>query len=790
MLYSLQYEAISMNVYVQRSILVVVLLLFSATAQAAPPTMTSVTPRGVERGQAVEITIAGANLTPQSRLVLPFKATQSLLPDAKPNPAQIRIQLTPDAAVPIGIYPLRLITEDGVSAPFFFSIDSFPTVKEVEDNNTFEKAQKVPFPCVVDGQCPGGDVDNFRFPAKKGQRVVIETLSARLGSAVLPQLRVTDDKQRLLAADDTQALQGDARVIFTAPTDGEYVVELSDTRYRGGNPPNYRLRIGEYDVIEEVFPLGGRRGTTVAFTLRGGTLSGVQTLERALDEKLPSSFMLLPVGDGLKPGTLPLRVAIGDLPELLWSKPRDRDPRSLDVLPPLTINSRLEKPRESDRFQFAVTPGQRWRFVVEAEALGSRLDGVLRLFDQNAKQLALVDDVDIPVTVPGQPAIKTTDPSLDFIVPDGVSLLIAEVRDQHNRGGINYCYRLTIEPATPDFVVIQPFSEINVPRGGSALLSVPVLRRGYAGPIELTIPNLPPGLSVQGGIVPTNATAGLLTLTAANDMAAVPDSLSLSIEGKAADGKTVIHRLAEHRFAVSRDANPATSSLTWHDFALAVTTAEPFTVAGPANLDVVIGYPATVATTLTRAKDQAALAIQVSGVGPVSIPTPGQPAPPGPLVFQPSQPATGDSTTCTVTVPINGPEGALDIVLQGKAKVGAAERTVTSKAMRLVVHRPFEVQLSDTALTLTPGQTVTLKGKIARQAVFKEAVQLALAGLPAGVTLAAPPKPLMGDQTEFQIDLKVDAKFIATTPATLNLTCSTTINGSAYAHPLVTVMAK
>ena len=130
------------------------------------------------------------------------------------------------------------------------------------------------------------------------------------------------------------------------------------------------------------------------------------------------------------------------------------------------------------------------------------------------------------------------------------------------------------------------------------------------------------------------------------------------------------------------------------------------------------------------------------------------------------------------------------MVLQGKAKVGGAERTVTSAAVGLVVHQPFEVQLSDTALTLVPGQTATLKGKLTRQAVFKEAVQLKLDGLPQGVTLAAPPKPLTGEQTEFQIDLKVDAKFAATMPATLTLTCSATINGAAYAHPPLTVTAK
>jgi hypothetical protein len=299
-----------------------------------------------------------------------------------------------------------------------------------------------------------------------------------------------------------------------------------------------------------------------------------------------------------------------------------------------------------------------------------------------------------------------------------------------------------------------------------------VVRRGYAGPIGLTIPNLPPGLTMQGGHIPAGATTGLLTLTAAANVAALTEPFSLIVEGQATDGATELHRSAEHRFAVG------------------VTSAEPFTITGPVSVELVKGYPATIPVKLARAKDQAALAIQVTGVGPVSIPSPGQPVLPAPLVFQPSQPATADSATYTVTVPVTGLEGAFDLVMEGKAKVGAVERTVTSTAVPVVVRRPFEVQLSDTALTLTPGQTVVLKGKIVRQSVFKEPVQLALAGLPPGVTLAAPPKPLTAEQTDFQLELKVDAKFAATTPTTLTLTCSTTIGGMAYAHPAVTVTTK
>jgi len=63
---------------------------------------------------------------------------------------------------------------------------------------------------------------------------------------------------------------------------------------------------------------------------------------------------------------------VGDLPELV-RKDEDRD---LTVKPPLLVNGRLMKENQTDRARFPVAAGQRWRFAVEAEALGSRLDAV------------------------------------------------------------------------------------------------------------------------------------------------------------------------------------------------------------------------------------------------------------------------------------------------------------------------------------------------------------------------------------------------------------------------------
>jgi len=756
-------------------------------SSAAPPTFTSVSPRGAQRGKTVEITVTGANLTSNTRLLLPFAATQKYLPEKKPDPAQVRFQLMVDPAVPLGIYPIRVATDAGVSSLIFFSIDAFPNIQEVENNDTFETAQKVSIPVIISGQCAGGDVDHYRFTAKRGQRVVVETEAARLGSGVSPQLRVLNAQKRFIGSDDTQLLRGDCRVVFVAPADGDYLVEFADTRYKGGNPPDYRLKIGEYDVVEEVFPLGGRRGETIEFMLRGGTLSSDIGVKRLLQAPPDGTTMLVGLDGHVKIGMLSPRIAVGDLPERVWIKTPGKDPKAFDVLPPITINSRLERKGDTDRFQFPVRAGQRYRITVQAQSLGSHLDGVLRVTDQAGNLLAQVDDVELVPADPttGRPPINGADPAVDIAVPSGTSLLRVELRDQRRRGGVNFGYRLTVEPTVPDFALLQPVSEINVPRGGSAGLTVPVVRRGYAGPIRLNVLDLPPGISVQGGHIPANATAGIFTLTASPQASAMP--ALLRIEGSAISEGKEVRRHAVRRIVLSQEARAGTGIVTLTRFMLGLMGAEPFQVKGPAEIEVVLGYSTAIPVTITRAKEQMAVATEVTGTIPQPPPPPGQTAPAPPLMFKPGTAAAGTNQAIfTVAVPVNAPEGTADFIVQGKAKINNADRVVFGPAVAVHVVRPFTVELLTPSLTFVAGQTVALKGRLQRRPVFKEAVQLRLDGLPAGVSMVAPPRPVAGDWTEFQIDLKVEPKAAAAS-ANLTLTCTATIAGTPYGHPAISI---
>src|SRR5262249_17540315 len=141
-----------------------------------------------------------------------------------------------------------------------------------------------------------------------------------------------------------------------------------------------------------------------------------------------------------------------------------KDDTPMPLVVPVTVNGRLSAKGEAHHFRLPVKPGERYRFAVEADVLGSALDGVLRVADHAGKQLAQVDAGDLPPPAAGLQGTKSPDPKLELKVPAGVTALHVELRDGRGRGGVNFGYRLTAAPAD-DFALRQPAAEVNVPRG-------------------------------------------------------------------------------------------------------------------------------------------------------------------------------------------------------------------------------------------------------------------------------------------------------------------------------------
>jgi hypothetical protein len=757
-------------------------LAVAEPALAAPPQINSISPSGAQRGVETELTVKGSNLGDNPRLVAPFRHRAAGSASAGSDASNWKFNLTVDGETAVGVYPVRVQTDDGLSNPFLFSVGQLPQVVEKEDNSTVETAQAFTAPAVIEGQAQGNDVDYFRFAGRKGQKIVIDAQCARIGSGVDPSIRLTTASRAYVgSADDTPGLLTDARLFAVLPEDTDYVIELSDSRYQGAGRPVYRLVVGAVPAAEEVYPIGGRVGETVGLELRGGTLEGERVVAARLEVSAGVSLARLRATEpgasaGLDVESLP-PVVVGSLPEL--REPSDPNAGPVRAAVPVVLNGRIDPAGDEDRFTLAVTPGQKLRIAVEAADRGSALDGVLQVLGAKEAVLVTADDT----TTPPNPkaannknlAIVSPDPSLDFAVPSGVSEVTLALRDLESRGGTGFPYRIVVTPADQGFTLALNDTQVSIPKGGTAAVAVTVTRKGYNGPITLKVVNLPAGLTVRPGQIAEGQTAGLFTVSAAADSALDAVTLDVVGEGQGANGPFVVK--ADKAVVFAQQSTLPTNTLTLVGLAAAPSKPQGVALETPAeSIEVAHGFGATVAVKAVRDKD-------ANGELAVSLLTP----PPGLAVPSAKIGEKDAEGTVTVNTAAESPLGQVTVVLVGKGKVAGSDRTITAPVLTLNVVKPATVELATTAVEVKPGASAEVKGKVVRKGAFKEAVTVKLDKLPAG--LKAEPVKVEPDATEFTATITADDKAAAAS-ATANVALAFQVNKKDYPAPTATLSVK
>jgi hypothetical protein len=153
---------------------------------------------------------------------------------------------------------------------------------------------------------------------------------------------------------------------------------------------------------------------------------------------------------------------------------------------------------------------------------------------------------------------NSVDPQPDrFTAPtDGRYFLLVGANDAAVSHGARCGYRLRIRPPRPDFRAIiisrhlqQPSAEV-IQSEGEAAYSIFVSRQdGFSGPVAVTAENLPPGVTAKPALVGTNATWGILVLSAAAGVKEFTGPIIVKCTATI-EGRTIV-----------RTARPA--SITW-----------------------------------------------------------------------------------------------------------------------------------------------------------------------------------------------------------------------------------
>lgn len=746
---------------------------------AAPPKITNVEPPGLERGVAAVLAISGDGLKNHPRLIAPFAFE---LTPPKPGDGIWKPTIKIASGAAVGVYPIRVQTDQGISNPFLLAVGQFPQVEEKEDDGLFEHATPLPpLPVVAMGRLDGADVDFFRFHGKKGERIVVDAQCARIGSGVDPTIRLTmatANRKYVASADDSPGLQTDARFTTALPADGDYVVEISDSRYQGANRPVYRLVIGAVAVADEVYPLGGRLGETVGLELRGGTIDGV-AIAAAMLHSLPGADLAVPrvmlPGLGASDVEIPGALAVSHMPELRESAVGEG---VVKAVAPVVFNGRIDPPGDEDRFALEVQPGRRLRIEVQASAFGSALDGTLEVRDEKGGVIASADDAVLNRRGARKnqqaQAYNLPDPSLELTVPGGVKEITLALRDLAGRGGVGYPYRIVVEPMTAEFEITVETSEYTVPKGGWATIPATVKRKGYSGPITLTAVDLPPGLTVREGVVAAGQTTGATSITAALGAAFPPTPIRLVGRAQTAEG--AIERSASATMYFIRDADPPVGTMVFEGLMIATAVPAPVALETPANvIELPRGFSAPVPITAARAKD-ALGALKITALpGPAGVAA-------SPLTI-----AEKDvSGSLIVKAALDAPLGALALALKAQGKIAGNEQTLDLPIARLNVVDPVALELASAKIQLKPKATFELKGKLVRKGGMNGPVVLKIAGLPAGLKcepatvapaaaefvlkiVAEPKAPAASVKAQVSLAYKVENKDYQTPPHTIEV---------------------
>ncbi|MEW4571482.1 hypothetical protein AB1L88_26705 [Tautonia sp. JC769] len=749
-------------IHLTRDGLLAGLLVLPSIAWADSPRLTGTSPLGIQRGLSTEVTFEGSGLGDGTRLIAPFDFEIEEPTGSEPGATRWQVRLTADARTAVGVYPVRVVTDSGISNPILFAVGQLPQIAEAEPNDAAASAQEIPNPIVVEGECPGNDLDFFRFPGREGDRIVVDALCARVGTELDPMIRLTTADGRLVAsANDHPGLVTDCYLTAVLPEDGEYVLEICDSRFAGAGRTGYRLLIGAVPFAGEVHPLALPRGQDTALALRGGTLSidGLFALRTPSDPlcsmfqpAIPARLLGDPAwADSELDVELPAPVALGS--PVAVPEPADPAQQLPPLSPPVTVLGRLSAAGERDEFTITAPPGSRHEVRVEAWGLGSALDGQLRIFGGDGSVLGESDD--------GKPSSgrrsrrsrgpTSPDPSYDLTIPDGQDEVRIVVKDLADRGGVGFTYRLVVEPAAPSFGLTFEEGQVAVPRGGTALIPVTVTRSGYDGPVALDLRGIPDGsgVTVLPGTVPAGQTSGVVGLEAVPE--GEPQVREIQVVGSGDDGQAVVASGTTVFAQQTLDVRGFGMSGTIPSYSRPVVSLTA-AVIGPGPILLASERPRFVVPQ-GCAIDVPLQVVQVAE-REVTYRIAALSSPDG-LSVEELDVDGGESTAeIELTAAADATPGPYQVGLVARPS-GSEGPPVAAALIKVEVVPPASLELPGGEIAIAPAGSVAIEGKVARVEPFAGPVEVRLDDLPPGIT--AEPVEVAADASEFTVTLRAAA---------------------------------
>jgi len=728
------------------------------------PAISSLSQPGLQVGQTTQLIVNGTDLAPNSVALFPLPDVRFDLADGS-TPARLVFNVTVPAETVPGLYPFWVKSHAGISKSVPLAIDRLP---QIAMSSSPDKPATLP--AVFYGTLSGGQQQVLYFQGAKNQRVVADVELKRLGGNSNPVIEIKSPSGAPLTIGWGQSsLKGDARAELVLPSDGLYSIELHDLTFNAPGSFPFRLKAGDLKLVDGLLPAAGVPGAVEVELVGTGLTAGNKFIGQfSLPNESRAGAVSLPWEAGIA-GSLPSMAASRGIEHVEAARSSDGTLQSIDATfsnsstSSVAISGRIASKGEQDRYLLKVTPGQKLKFTLQSDSLGSPLEGELRIFGYPAGN---------PLKMTGdQPSIG--DPVLDFTVPAAVDAnadksstqVQIQVRDLFGGGNPRSFYRLVIEKSDqPRFSIQLASPSVAIPEDGSAVIEVQVTRAGYTGPIQLSLTGddavkVSPNMIAAGQQGKT-----LLRLVRSGPLK--PAAL-LRLVGESVG--------VEPAFKQTALLSPGTVAPTFTD-TMAVGTTNPTGLSVelqqlPAVLFRGVSHDLGLVVKRSDGTTSATLPVKLSldSTEPVRRRDPNNPAAGNfpvvsvnPRMTQPGEP---EQTSVKIVVPME----VVDPVINFVIKAEATPHAYSDRVLATAYSQPFPAEikngvtpkLDDASLAFAGEVDHKLTGVLQRTAGFTGPVEATLVGLPAGHTVQA--ATIAADQDKLEIIVR-GPKVAAETP--------------------------
>ncbi len=333
------------------------------------------------------------------------------------------------------------------------------------------------------------------------------------------------------------------------------------------------------------------------------------------------------------------------------------------------------------------------------------------------------------------------------------------MEDLLGRGGPGHAYRLQAIRDSPGFGVDLLDALVNVPSNSAAAVGFRLRRRGYDGPVRISIPDLPEDLVLSGGNVPSEPPGtersdlpNYFTLSA--KPGAKPRVLFLSVWGESSSGGRSLREQAGAAGMTVRVAGLKQRPFTapWLGPELPASIAR----SAPLSLEV-----STTHVRLTQGSEFRLgwkLVRSSSATSPIKVDR----RPIGNIrqinfVKAPEEAQSPDQGAVFIKTTLATPTTTFDLLLDGTiTRDDKPERVVTAPAVSVEIVPLYGINLTSQKLNLAPGGKLELAGRVEREPGFTAPVRIKLEGLPAQLSSAEITVP--EGESQFRIPIEASAE--------------------------------